>query len=153
MTRQIIKSGQVSENRKARFNYSIEDTIEAGISLTGAEIKSIRYGLVTIVDGFVNKFGILLLIAIQCVIFGWYYGAEKVIPVLNEKSRIKVGFIWATVIKYILPIFLVIIWLIGIIDLFMNATQFELMVDIALIILVLVFSAIFYKRKSTEDMI
>lgn len=55
MARQIIKSGQVSENRKARYAYSIEDTIEAGISLTGAEIKSIRYGLVTIVDGFVQK--------------------------------------------------------------------------------------------------
>ncbi|MCL1892102.1 MAG: SsrA-binding protein SmpB [Alphaproteobacteria bacterium] len=54
MTRAIIKSGQVSENRKARFNYSIEDTIEAGVSLTGAEVKSIRYGLVTIVDGFVS---------------------------------------------------------------------------------------------------
>ncbi len=57
MPRQIIKSGQVSENRKARFTYSIEDTIEAGISLTGAEIKSIRYGLVTIVDGFVQRRG------------------------------------------------------------------------------------------------
>ncbi|MDR1338067.1 MAG: SsrA-binding protein SmpB [Rickettsiales bacterium] len=57
MKRQIIKSGQVSENRKARYNYSIEDTIEAGISLTGAEIKSIRYGLVTIIDGFVQRRG------------------------------------------------------------------------------------------------
>ena len=57
MARQIIKSGQVSENRKARFSYSIEDTIEAGISLTGAELKSIRYGLVTIIDGFVQKRG------------------------------------------------------------------------------------------------
>ena len=57
MARNIIKFGQVSENRKARFNYSIEDTIEAGISLTGAEIKSIRYGLVTIVDGFVQRRG------------------------------------------------------------------------------------------------
>jgi len=57
MQRQIIKFGQVSENRKARFNYSIEDSIEAGISLTGAEIKSVRYGLVTIVDGFVQKRG------------------------------------------------------------------------------------------------
>jgi len=57
MPRQIIKSGQVSENRKARFNYSIEDSIEAGVSLTGAEIKSVRYGLVTIVDGFVQKRG------------------------------------------------------------------------------------------------
>ena len=57
MQRQIIKFGQVSENRKARFNYSIEDSIEAGISLTGAEIKSVRYGLVTIIDGFVQKRG------------------------------------------------------------------------------------------------
>lgn len=58
MTRRtIIKSGQVSENRKARFAYSITDTIEAGISLTGAEIKSIRYGLVTIIDGFVQRRG------------------------------------------------------------------------------------------------
>jgi SsrA-binding protein len=55
MPRQIIKFGQVSENRKARFAYSIEDSIEAGISLTGAELKSVRYGLVTIVDGFVQK--------------------------------------------------------------------------------------------------
>ena len=55
MTRSLIKFGQVSENRKARFNYSIEDTIEAGLSMTGAEIKSVRYGLVTIVDGFVQR--------------------------------------------------------------------------------------------------
>lgn len=63
MARQIIKSGQVSENRKARYAYSIDDTIEAGISLTGAEIKSIRYGLVTIVDGFVQKRGTNLFLA------------------------------------------------------------------------------------------
>ncbi len=63
MTRSIIKFGQVSENRKARFNYSIEDTIEAGISLTGAEIKSVRYGLVTIVDGFVQRRGDNLFLA------------------------------------------------------------------------------------------
>ena len=63
MTRSIIKFGQVSENRKARFNYSIEDTIEAGISLTGAEIKSVRYGLVTIDDGFVQRRGDNLFLA------------------------------------------------------------------------------------------
>ena len=57
MPRSIIKFGQVSENRKARFNYSIQDTIEAGISLNGAELKSVRYGLVTIVDGFVQRRG------------------------------------------------------------------------------------------------
>jgi NSS family neurotransmitter:Na+ symporter len=107
--------------------------------------------LVGIVDGFVNKFGILLLIAVQCVIFGWYYGAEKVIPVLNEKSRIKVGFVWTSIIKYVLPVFLVIIWMIGIVDLFMNASRFELIVDITLIVLVLVLSTVFYKMKAIEN--
>lgn len=107
--------------------------------------------LVGIVDGFVNKFAILLLIAVQCVIFGWCYGAEKVIPVLNEKSRIKVGFIWTAIIKYVLPIFLAIIWIIGIIDLFINATQFELAVDTGIIVLVIVLSWIFYRKKSVEN--
>ena len=63
MPRSMIKFGAVSENRKARFSYTIEDTIEAGIALTGAEIKSIRYGLVTIVDGFVQKRGTNLFLA------------------------------------------------------------------------------------------
>ena len=109
--------------------------------------------LVGIVDGFVNKFGILLLIAIQCIVFGWYYGTDKVIPVLNEKSRIKVGTLWTAIIKYILPIFLIIIWLIGIVDLFMNVSQFELMVDIGLIVIVMALSTIFYKMKSKETMV
>ena len=78
------------------------------------------------------------------------WGVEKVIPVLNEKSRIKVGFIWTTIIKYILPVFLAVIWIIGIIELFMKANQFELMVDAVLIILVLVLSTIFYKKKSVK---
>ena len=109
--------------------------------------------IVGIVDGFVNKFGILLLIAIQCIVFGWYYGTDKVIPVLNEKSRIKVGTLWTAIIKYILPIFLIIIWLIGIVDLFMNVSQFELMVDIGLIVIVMALSTIFYKMKSKETVV
>ena len=44
----------VAENRKARFNYSIEDTIEAGISLTGTEVKSIRNGKTTIAESYAD---------------------------------------------------------------------------------------------------
>ncbi|MDR0449388.1 MAG: SsrA-binding protein SmpB [Rickettsiales bacterium] len=62
MPREIIKTGQVAENRKARFEYAINDTIEAGISLTGAEVKSLRFGMVNITDGFVQgKDGELIL--------------------------------------------------------------------------------------------
>ena len=37
-------------NRKARYDYVIEDTYEAGIVLTGTEIKSVRQGKVNIKD-------------------------------------------------------------------------------------------------------
>ena len=39
-------------NRKARYDYSIEDTYEAGIVLTGTEIKSIRAGKANIKDSY-----------------------------------------------------------------------------------------------------
>lgn len=42
----------VATNRKAFHEYFIEDTIEAGIVLTGSEIKSIRAGRVNLRDGF-----------------------------------------------------------------------------------------------------
>lgn len=43
----------VATNRKARHEYFIEDTYEAGIALTGTEIKSVRAGQVSLQDGFV----------------------------------------------------------------------------------------------------
>ena len=39
-------------NRKARYDYYVEDTYEAGLVLTGTEIKSIRLGKVTIKDSY-----------------------------------------------------------------------------------------------------
>jgi SsrA-binding protein len=43
----------VATNRKARHDYFVEETFEAGISLTGTEIKSVRAGQVNLRDGFV----------------------------------------------------------------------------------------------------
>jgi SsrA-binding protein len=42
----------ISLNRRARHEFSIEDTFEAGIALTGTEIKSIRAGKVSLADAF-----------------------------------------------------------------------------------------------------
>lgn len=43
----------IATNRRARHEYFIEETFEAGIVLTGTEIKSIRMGRVNLQDGFV----------------------------------------------------------------------------------------------------
>ena len=42
----------VATNRKARHDYTIEDTIEAGLVLTGSEVKSLREGRASLVDGY-----------------------------------------------------------------------------------------------------
>ena len=46
-------SSPIAENRRARFEYSIEETHEAGIVLSGWEIKAIRAGQVQLTDGYV----------------------------------------------------------------------------------------------------
>jgi SsrA-binding protein len=38
-------------NRKARYNYEIGETFEAGIQLTGSEVKSLRTGKATMLNG------------------------------------------------------------------------------------------------------
>lgn len=43
---------QVATNRKARHNYTIEETFEAGIVLSGSEVKSLRQGGCSLEDGF-----------------------------------------------------------------------------------------------------
>ncbi|QED23536.1 SsrA-binding protein SmpB [Candidatus Deianiraea vastatrix] len=47
----------IIENRRVRFEYFIEDVIEAGIVLTGSEVKSIRNKNVSLLDGFVTLKG------------------------------------------------------------------------------------------------
>lgn len=42
----------VSENRKARFNYAITENVEAGMVLTGTEVKSLRSGKATIAESY-----------------------------------------------------------------------------------------------------
>jgi SsrA-binding protein len=42
----------VAQNRKARYDYHIDDTVEAGLVLVGTEVKSLRAGRATLVDGF-----------------------------------------------------------------------------------------------------
>ena len=44
----------IAQNKKARHDYLIEDTYEAGLVLMGTEVKSLRMGRASLVDGFVD---------------------------------------------------------------------------------------------------
>jgi SsrA-binding protein len=47
----------VAENRKARFNYDIEEKLEAGIALMGSEVKSLRSGKANIAESYASEEG------------------------------------------------------------------------------------------------
>ena len=50
----VISTGPVAENRRARFDYEILDTLEAGIMLTGTEVKSLRTGKAQITESYAS---------------------------------------------------------------------------------------------------
>jgi SsrA-binding protein len=43
----------ISDNKKARFNYTLEDTLEVGMELQGSEVKSLREGACQLKDSYV----------------------------------------------------------------------------------------------------
>ena len=49
-----ISHGLVAENRRARYDYEIVDTLEAGLVLTGTEVKSLRLGKAQITESYAS---------------------------------------------------------------------------------------------------
>lgn len=71
----------ISRNKKAGFNYALEDTFEAGIVLLGSEVKSLREGKVSIQDSYaaLKKNEIFLL--------NLYIGPYKQANILNHDTH------------------------------------------------------------------
>jgi SsrA-binding protein len=51
----LISHGVAAQNRKARFNYAIKETLEAGIVLKGPEVKSLRMGRATLGEAWAGE--------------------------------------------------------------------------------------------------
>ena len=50
-----VSVGRVAENRRAKFDYSIIETVEAGIVLLGSEVKSLRLGRASINESYATN--------------------------------------------------------------------------------------------------
>ena len=58
-----VSKGRVAENRRAKFDYSIIETIEAGLVLLGSEVKSLRLGRASINESYAtDEFGQIVLV-------------------------------------------------------------------------------------------
>ena len=135
-----------------KFGWSRKKTVTV-LSVIGCVISLVFSSgcgsyLVGIVDSFINNFGLIILIAIQCIVFTWFYDVDTLMPVLNENNRFKVGKLWKGIVKYILPIFLIIMWVMGVYGLILEANSFKLMIYAIIAISVLLFSLILTRINS-----
>ncbi len=106
--------------------YSINEKFGLGrkktatiVCIVGACISSIFATgsgsmILGVFDEFLNNFALLFAIIIECLIFGWIYEFDELIKTLNENSTIKMGKTWKIVIKFILPIFIFVLWAQGV---------------------------------------
>jgi SsrA-binding protein len=51
----LISHGIAAQNRKARFNYTIKETVEAGLVLKGPEVKSLRHGRCSLAEAWAGE--------------------------------------------------------------------------------------------------
>jgi len=83
----------VAQNKKARHDYSIVDTIEAGIVLTGTEIKSVRAARIQLKDGYAQiKNGEAWLLNVHIAPFEqgniWNQDPDRIRKLLLKKKQI-----------------------------------------------------------------
>ena len=106
-----------------------------------------------IADTFVNQIAILIGVIFECIVFAWIFKAENIIPKLNAKSKsIKLGKWWLIVVKYVLPIFIAIVWIGGILEVISSGSMLELAILAILTVILLGATFIFTKlpAKSGE---
>ena len=104
-------------------------------------------------DTFVNQIAILIGVIFECIIFARIFKAENIIPKLNAKSKsIKLGKWWLVVVKYVLPIFIAIVWVGGILEVISSGSMLELAILAILTVILLGATFIFTKlpAKSGE---
>ncbi|WP_405307077.1 hypothetical protein [Methanobrevibacter sp.] len=107
--------------------------------------------LIKVVDGFLTDFWIILLIILQCIIFTCFYDIENVIPMLNENNRLKVGKTWVFILKYILPVFLLFLWISGVYNLAVDSNNLEIIIYIIITVFILIVSYIFTHINKIHD--
>lgn len=113
-------------------------------------IYSTAYGssILEIFDGFLNKFGLLLTMIIECIIFGWIYGLDKLLVKINEGSKIKLGNWWKFIIKFFIPFVVGILWIKGNIDTFTNSNLIQIIIQLILLIVLILIPIILTKLPS-----
>ena len=112
--------------------------------------------LLRITDSFITQFAIILGVLLEIIVLGWVYDIEDIRSVLNSNSYIKVDKSWIITIRFILPIILTIIWILGVYNLILVGDRQSLLVQSVIasifVIVPLALTVIPYKTDYSLDL-
>ena len=144
-----------SIQNKFGFSRSKTMTILIAVGAVISLVYATSFGaeLLGFVDTFINQIALLFGVILECIVFVWIFKAEKLIDFLNSKSKtIKRGKWWLIIVKYVLPIFIAIVWIGGMVDVVSNATVDQIIFTIISAILLLGATLVFTLLPAkTED--
>lgn len=139
----------VNASISEKFNLSRKRTVTL-ICIVGFLIATLftsSYGseLLTYFDGFLNQFGLLLTVIVECVIFGWIYDLDELAKAINRDSKVKLGRTWKFMIRFFIPVIVGIMWIKGNYDSFTSNDPIQILVQYILLAVLFLIPVIFYK--------
>ena len=91
--------------------------------------------LITISDEFVNNISLVIAVFLESIIFAWMFNIQKIIGFVNERSAVNLGKIWVSLVKYVIPVLLIVIWVGGLAETILGGIDTQLIVLIVLAVI------------------
>ena len=122
-------SNAISEKFGWTRDKAIRQLVLVGLFLSFIFATGMGEYLLRITDSFITQFAIILAVILEIIVLGWVYDIEDIRSVLNSNSYIKVDKSWIITVKFIIPIILTIIWILGVYNLILVGDRQSLLVQ------------------------
>ncbi|MBE6512592.1 MAG: hypothetical protein E7Z75_05575 [Methanobrevibacter olleyae] len=122
-------SNGISEKFGWTRDRAVRQLVLVGLFLSFIFATGMGEYLLRITDSFITQFAIILGVLLEIIVLGWVYDIEDIRSVLNGNSYIKVDKSWIITIKFILPIILTVIWILGVYNLILVGDRQSLLVQ------------------------
>ena len=122
-------SNAISEKFGWTRDRAVRQLVLVGLFLSFIFATGMGEYLLRITDSFITQFAIILAVILEIIVLGWVYDIEDIRSVLNSNSYIKVDKSWIITVKFIIPIILTIIWILGVYNLILVGDRQSLLVQ------------------------
>ena len=149
-------SNAISEKFGWTRDRAVRQLVLVGLFLSFIFATGMGEYLLRITDSFITQFAIILGVLFEIIVLAWVYDLEDLRSVINSNSYIKVDKSWIITIKFIIPIILAIIWILGVYNLILVGDRQNLLVQSVIasifVIVPLALTVIPYKGDYSLDL-